>query len=109
MNRHMTHYCPMKLLTCNECKENVLRKDMEKHTSEICPETRCKCPFHKYGCSKMVKRGDLPSHLTKNKVDHLELKVIMNILYNIYPCNPYSFVFETGYLSSAKTRITKSK
>ena len=75
MESHQLNQCPMKVLSCKECKENVMRKDMKKHITDICSGRICKCPFSKYGCNERVKRKDLNTHLAKNEIKHLNLKV----------------------------------
>ena len=75
MDEHIKNECGMKKLICNECKENVLRKDMDKHKTEICSERIGECPFSKYGCNQQVKAKDMDIHLTKQEMYHLKQQV----------------------------------
>eukprot|EP01083_Nonionella_stella_P262309 892064_1 len=72
---HKRDLCPMTRLTCDECKTDVLRMYMQYHTNHLCSEHQVECPFSKYGCNAMIKRRLMNKHLTRDKVNHLELKV----------------------------------
>ena len=72
---HINDECGMKQIICNQCKENVLRKDMDKHQKSVCKERLIICPFSEYGCNNQIKYKLLDQHVSKEKVNHLEIKV----------------------------------
>lgn len=76
MKSHINDECPLKKLTCDDCKESLLRQDMDEHKSVICPERFGECPYAKYGCTSKVKWKDLDVHLAKCEMQHLKLQVM---------------------------------
>ena len=74
MNEHDENDCPARNVSCDDCKKDVLRMDMEKHHTE-CPERVIKCSFSRYGCEHKLKRKLMDAHLNQNKEKHSELKV----------------------------------
>ena len=92
MKYHITKECPMTLLSCSECKENVIRKDMMDHKQKLCPDILIHCPFKEYGCNITFKRKALQSHLTESEGQHLKLKVKTDFLFAILVFNLGFFV-----------------
>ena len=80
MASDMENDCPMKVSTCNECKEDVLRKDMEQHQTAVCPERICECPYQQYGCHEKIRLKELEMHLSKSEMEHLKLKVMCFVI-----------------------------
>ena len=76
MKSHISNDCPLKVLTCDDCKTEVVRKNMDNHRLEICPERICTCPYNQYGCNEKVKAKELEIHLAKSEVQHLKLQVM---------------------------------
>lgn len=65
------HRCPMRLLVCHHCKEDVHAKDMEKHLNfecSKCPTTGIQCPV--LGCTSKLPRCNLERHLQENLASH---------------------------------------
>ncbi len=78
------------MLSCDECKENVLRKDMEKHLLMICTQYEIMCDFKQFGCNFRVKRTLMNKHLIEKEMEHLKSYVNLNI--HILPqklCGPH--------------------
>ena len=75
MQSHIKCVCPMKEIECDECKQSLLRKDMDKPLKEVCREGLSECPFAKYGCKELWKLKYLDIHLARNEVYHLKLQV----------------------------------
>eukprot|EP01084_Bolivina_argentea_P124705 220967_1 len=65
----------MKMLSCDDCKENILRKEMGKHISEYCAEFAIMCSFSKYGCKYRSKRILMDNHLKEKEIEHLKMKI----------------------------------
>ena len=71
MKSHMNNDCPLKILTCDDCKVDLFRKEMNKHKSELCTERICVCPYSKYGCNDIVRAKEFDNHMIKQNVKHL--------------------------------------
>ena len=67
--------CPDYPLGCpNGCEtDNILRKYMDIHTSDVCQLSMVQCPYKKYGCDNLRKRKDLDTHETEFVVKHVRL------------------------------------
>ena len=96
---HQNEKCPMTVLACNECKENVLRRDKNKHDEELCPERACDCPFKKYGCDEIIKRKLLDDHLVVSEAKHLRLKVkhVLHLIH-FFRINIFAFYIFQGWV-----------
>lgn len=71
---HWLH-CPSRPVTCpNECGVYPERRDLQQHLCNECQMATVKCQFSCYGCDAVVKRKDMPDHLTKAVVNHLSLQ-----------------------------------
>lgn len=53
-----------------DCKENLLRGDLQKH-NEVCPNMVVKCPFFEAGCTKVLPRKELDCHIETASTAHL--------------------------------------
>lgn len=55
LQAHEAH-CSLTRVECpNKCSEVVLRRDLDRHTSELCPRRRFKCPYcHQYGTFRAI-------------------------------------------------------
>lgn len=62
----VTHNCSV---TCEDCKEPVMRLELEDHRRMLCPERTDACIVA--GCTAQLKRRDLPEHITRNLNAHL--------------------------------------
>ena len=62
MKKHIENECGLKELNCDECKENVLRQDMNEHIFKSCREKIGECPFRKYGCMERIKWKEMDIH-----------------------------------------------
>ena len=76
MESHINDECPMQKLQCEDCQNSVLRRDMNRHKTELCPQRLCECPFSKYGCDEQIKFKDLDTHLAQKEIYHLKLQVM---------------------------------
>ena len=56
--------CPQSTIQCNECQENLFRKDLSDHNSNICLYRPVECRYAKYGCQKKLFRKDLSDHIS---------------------------------------------
>ena len=54
--------CPQFTIRCNECQENLFRKDLSDHNSNICLYRLVECRYAKYGCQEKLFREDLSDH-----------------------------------------------
>eukprot|EP01083_Nonionella_stella_P160823 526023_1 len=61
MDKHIVNDCIMAATQCSECKEEVLRQDMDDH-----PCNTVKCPYAKYGCNMKIKQWDMPMGMTQH-------------------------------------------
>ena len=82
MHDHGINKCLMKKVICDDCKEEILRKDYDKHINKECPECDIDCVYAKYGCDCKVKRKWMDDHLEQKKDKHdLLQKVKYYLLY----------------------------
>ena len=51
MTTHIEGECGHKMVYCEECKMEVMRKDKAEHSNNICPERVIDCQFKEFGCS----------------------------------------------------------
>eukprot|EP01084_Bolivina_argentea_P290087 498229_1 len=75
IERHENNKCPMKMLSCEHCKEKVKRKEMRNHILELCQEYEIICSFHQYGCNDKIKRKLIHQHEKEKEIEHLKMKV----------------------------------
>jgi len=68
--------CPLYPILCTQsCGGTYKRGNLTKHINEECPETKISCPFANYGCTIVVHRRILSSHMNSATQDHLLLLV----------------------------------
>lgn len=55
--------CELKMLPCpNGCTQSVQRRHIEHHVLTQCESTLIACRFKNIGCTKQMKRAELPAH-----------------------------------------------
>ena len=75
MKHHINEKCPLTLFKCDECKDDVLRKDMDNHILNDCPEHEIECEYKEIGCNTKVKRKLMNEHMKQKENSHLRLTV----------------------------------
>ena len=65
-----TLFCP------NECQRSLLRKELESHIKEECPNTLVACPYKEIGCDVSTKRSEIQQHDKLFESNHLKITVI---------------------------------
>eukprot|EP01084_Bolivina_argentea_P116408 206843_1 len=78
MASHISDRCPMTLISCNECKEEIKRKDKQLHVKNECRESLIECVFYKFGCKDKLKRKDEKNHIENATYTHCHLVQIAN-------------------------------
>jgi hypothetical protein len=73
LEQHQTS-CPYKVTTC-ECGDTLPRHALAIHKAQACKMRDVQCPFHKIGCTKVVKACDLIKHIQDDSPAHLLLAV----------------------------------
>lgn len=58
---HDKELCPSLESTCVDCETTVPQRELKKHV-ESCPEVVSPCAAAKYGCTVMIRRGDIAVH-----------------------------------------------
>ena len=65
--------CPEFPLLCpNECLKDLLRKEMESHIENDCPNTMIECPYKEMGCEAVMKRCEIVEHEQRSESKHLK-------------------------------------
>jgi len=63
--------CPKFIIPCEQnCKENIIREDMENHKKNFCMKTKIDCPFKRFGCNEEIKKESIEDHLKKEIMMH---------------------------------------
>ena len=69
--------CPEFPLLCpNECLKDLIRKEIESHIENDCPNTMIECPYKKMGCETVMKRCEIEEHEQRSESKHLKNVVI---------------------------------
>merc|ERR1719384_267276 len=68
-----------KCIPCEQCGEEVTRKEMPAHLSAACPERPIDCPFKSIGCTMRVSHRSLQKHL--EDCTHAHLMLLMRQLH----------------------------
>lgn len=71
MSIHIERVCPMALIQCDHCQEYVVRKYLQDHLKDDCPETNMHCVFE--GCAHRIKRKSMSEHIEQNVSSHLNM------------------------------------
>jgi hypothetical protein len=72
-NELFTHHqiCPKFIIPCEQnCKEKIIREDMENHRKLFCIKTKINCPFKRFGCKEEIMRESIEDHLVKEIMMH---------------------------------------
>ena len=59
-----------------ECLKSLIRKELESHIKNECPNTLVVCPYKELGCEVLCKRCELPEHEKKYESKHLKMRVL---------------------------------
>eukprot|EP01084_Bolivina_argentea_P116409 206845_1 len=78
MALHISEVCPMTIINCDECKQQIQREDEIFHLENGCPESLIKCAFYKFGCKDKLKRKDEKKHIENAAFTHNHLVQIAN-------------------------------
>eukprot|EP01084_Bolivina_argentea_P198882 340422_1 len=73
MTLHISTFCPMTCMHCDECKQELKRKDKKLHLEKECPESLINCVFYKFGCKDKLKRKDVTKHIENLTFTHNHL------------------------------------
>ena len=66
--------CPEFPLLCpNECLKDLIRKEIESHIENDCPNTMIECPYKKMGCEAVMKRCEKVEHEQRSESKHLKI------------------------------------
>ena len=60
-------FCP------NECLRKLIRKTLESHIENDCPNTLIACPYKEMGCDVLSKRCELEEHKKTFESEHLDI------------------------------------
>lgn len=63
------------VLCPNQCEKSILRKQIELHTKNECPNTIVECPYRMTGCKERMKRKETEDHENKFETKHLRESV----------------------------------
>ncbi|CAK7342209.1 unnamed protein product [Dovyalis caffra] len=64
--------CPFKIIPCEQqCSENIMRREMDRHCITVCPMKIVNCPFYAVGCQSTVPHSVLQQHRSDNLRSHL--------------------------------------
>eukprot|EP01083_Nonionella_stella_P188533 695144_1 len=73
MASHIARVCPMTMIRCTECKEEVQRKNKKAHKKNECPESLIECVFRSFGCMEKLTRKDEKKHTLNAAFTHQHL------------------------------------
>ena len=65
--------CPKFTIQCNQCQEQLFRKDLSDHNSNICLHRPVECRYAKYGCRENLVYFQLNQHILENNEVHITL------------------------------------
>lgn len=54
--------CPMKIIFCKKCNEEVERQRMQHHIDHYCEYTKISCKYKSIGCEFVTERKDMTVH-----------------------------------------------
>ncbi|KAJ6756215.1 NEUROFILAMENT HEAVY POLYPEPTIDE-LIKE [Salix purpurea] len=64
--------CPFKIIPCEQqCSENVLRREMDRHCITVCRMKIVSCPFYAVGCQSTMPHFRIQQHCSDNLLSHL--------------------------------------
>eukprot|EP01084_Bolivina_argentea_P116410 206847_1 len=78
MALHISEVCPITIISCDECKQGIKRKDKILHLENECPESLIECAFYRFGCKDKLKRKDEKKHIENAAFTHNHLVQIAN-------------------------------
>eukprot|EP01083_Nonionella_stella_P213616 770316_1 len=78
MKSHVARLCPMTVISCTECKEEIHRKNKKSHQKKECSESLIECAFRNFGCMEKVKRKDEKKHIENAAFTHNHLIQVAN-------------------------------
>jgi len=65
--------CLFKVVACEQCGEEVLRRELERHRAAACPDRPIKCWFECIGCDRPLTYRTIERHLEECTQSHLML------------------------------------
>ncbi|EGC32505.1 hypothetical protein DICPUDRAFT_81659 [Dictyostelium purpureum] len=71
MDNHIAIECEEAQISCNRCYQSIMKKELVNHWRDSCTQYSHKCVYGSFGCSKMLKRGEMEVH--ENKYNHHKL------------------------------------
>eukprot|EP01084_Bolivina_argentea_P261830 442627_1 len=78
MTLHIAEACPMALISCNKCQQEITRKDDWIHKLTECQEALINCRFYPFGCREKLKRKDEKKHIENAAFTHTHLIQLAN-------------------------------
>ncbi|KAB5519575.1 hypothetical protein DKX38_023894 [Salix brachista] len=64
--------CPFKIIPCEQqCSENVMRREMDRHCITVCRMKSVSCPFYTVGCQSTMPHFRIQQHCFDNLLSHL--------------------------------------
>ncbi|KAG5252933.1 hypothetical protein OIU76_021211 [Salix suchowensis] len=64
--------CPFKIIPCEQqCSENILRREMDRHCITVCRMKIVSCPFYAVGCQSTMPHFRIQQHCSDNLLSHL--------------------------------------
>lgn len=64
--------CPFKIIPCEQqCSENIMRREMDRHCITVCPMKIVSCPFYAVGCQSTMPHSIIQQHRSDNLHSHL--------------------------------------
>jgi len=70
---HNKDECKFMKVRCSHCFKELVKKGLQEHIENACPEILISCPYRECGCCDQISRRLLMSHLDKNTKLHLQL------------------------------------
>ena len=92
----------------NMCGFVVSRLNLEKHTTNACPEARIDCDFEYAGCPVKLLRKHLSEHLAKNITQHMSLLAVSNkMLLKMFKEENDRLKLDNSLLRQQVTKLTR--
>ncbi|KAB5519569.1 hypothetical protein DKX38_023888 [Salix brachista] len=64
--------CPFKIIPCEQqCSENVMRREMDRHCITVCRMKSVSCPLYAVGCQSTMPHFRIQQHCSDNLLSHL--------------------------------------
>ncbi|KAF9664810.1 hypothetical protein SADUNF_Sadunf16G0056800 [Salix dunnii] len=64
--------CPFKIIPCEQqCSENIMRREMDRHCITVCRMKIVSCPFYAVGCQSTMPHFRIQQHCSDNLLSHL--------------------------------------